>query len=1014
MEERGAKEEEEGEEQQAPHHLPHTATRKHPEEELVAEPPEVPPSLAPVQGDSTQQHLPPPPPHAGGAVAGIAPRKQAALTKFVLYETRQRYYLVGSDRGMTRFRVLKIDRTCPTELKLEEDPRHYSRQEIQDLLLMIEEGNKAAGGMKKTCSAYGVLGFIRFLQGYYLLLITQKSKIGAIGGHFIYSMDDTLYVYIPHPSLKTKLQQSEETRYKGLFFGMDTNKFYFSYSYDLTHTLQYNMAPARHCHASSMDGAPLQSNTHNEPLDWNKRFVWNQFLLKELKQNTTSSEWLLPVIHGYFYQSQFSVFGRTLALSLIARRSRYFAGTRFLKRGVTEEGKVANDVETEQILRGSIPLFWSQDNSVMVPKPPILVQRADPFYTASILHFQDLFARYGAPIFILNLVKSAEKKPRESILRQEFTLCVDFLNSSLPDDKKIEYIAWDFHKAAKGKKKKSTKAATLSPQRARLQGKEQASSSLDAISHLEQLAKRALKRVGFFYIGNRRRKPLNREEEQESCRLEQSGAVRTNCIDNLDRTNAVQFIVGKCALGHQLHALGMSSNPKIDFSNEICLQLMDMYQDMGNSIALQYGGSGLVNTMQTYSIHNAHNLTSQSRDLLTSFKRYYSNSFTDAEKQDSINLFLGNFIPWKHSPSFGHLWEMETDHQLHQRCWSSADLSTACANIIGGASSCGSVGGASNESLSRLLHSSEWWKVPLLEFTRNNTAEVLNHNAAATASETSPEKTTITSGRLHKDVADSINPFEEYHRSHTITLFDKELSFAYNEPTLSETTRLFLQKQKQAFVLPMEEDSNVALTIAKDGDDSTALLSEDVPQNPASGASYIHGIKRWLSWSLQRKKEGKKTPKPDSAYHQQDESRAAAHKRSQDELPNYLYGIHLQLSEQDSSLYTAYTKNNIVEEEYEQEEKKKERYESEDDQQRFYERYMSYEDGVGQGTSNKELDQLNYYRHYTDTHFDALVTPKSIEQDARATDMAKLWEPHLYLDSSSSVFSPAQWSASPQ
>lgn len=33
---------------------------------------------------------------------------------------------------------------------------------------------------------------------------------------------------------------------------------------------------------------------------------------------------------------------------------------------------------------------------------------------------------------------------------------------------------------------------------------------------------------------------------------EQCGVVRTNCIDSLDRTNAAQYCVGQCALGHQV------------------------------------------------------------------------------------------------------------------------------------------------------------------------------------------------------------------------------------------------------------------------------------------------------------------------------------------------------------------------------------------------------------------------------------------------------------------------------
>lgn len=41
---------------------------------------------------------------------------------------------------------------------------------------------------------------------------------------------------------------------------------------------------------------------------------------------------------------------RVVYVTLIARRSRYFAGARYLKRGVNDEGNVANEVETEQIV----------------------------------------------------------------------------------------------------------------------------------------------------------------------------------------------------------------------------------------------------------------------------------------------------------------------------------------------------------------------------------------------------------------------------------------------------------------------------------------------------------------------------------------------------------------------------------------------------------------------------------------------------------------------------------------
>ena len=38
----------------------------------------------------------------------------------------------------------------------------------------------------------------------------------------------------------------------------------------------------------------------------------------------------------------------------------------------------------------------------------VAVNRVDPFFSAAALHFDDLFARYGAPIYVLNLVKVRE------------------------------------------------------------------------------------------------------------------------------------------------------------------------------------------------------------------------------------------------------------------------------------------------------------------------------------------------------------------------------------------------------------------------------------------------------------------------------------------------------------------------------------------------------------------------------------------------------------------------------
>jgi hypothetical protein len=164
--------------------------------------------------------------------------------------------------------------------------------------------------------------------------------------------------------------------------------------------------------------------------------AWNFFLTRELEECThsiTSFHWVLPVIHGAFIQRKLHDYGRSLNLMLLARRSRHFAGTRYLKRGVSDRGKVANDVEHEQIIhdestspegvfssylqiRGSIPTFWTQESSAVMPKPPIQINRVDPTYQATQLHFEDLLKRYGSPIIVVDLVKQSEKREREVIV----------------------------------------------------------------------------------------------------------------------------------------------------------------------------------------------------------------------------------------------------------------------------------------------------------------------------------------------------------------------------------------------------------------------------------------------------------------------------------------------------------------------------------------------------------------------------------------------------------------------
>ncbi|KAF1955781.1 polyphosphoinositide phosphatase [Byssothecium circinans] len=569
------------------------------------------------------------------------------MHKFSLYETSTRFYLVGADSMDKHYRVLKIDRTAPGHLSVFEDDIVYDKREMNQLLNTIDDGNKHTGGMKLKCSTWGLLGFIHFTEAYYMLLITKRAQVAMIGGHYIYQVDGTELIPLTTGATLRfqKDRNPEEARFLGILNNLDlTRFFYFSYSYNITRSLQQNIIRERQ---ALNEGLPHPNR------DYQDMFVWNHFLLEPAKAALKNVyDWCHPIIHGSVDQSSLDVFGRRIYITLLARRSRFFAGARFLKRGANDRGYVANDVETEQVVsealttsfhapgprlfsnasytsyvqhRGSIPLYWTQDNTGVTPKPDIDLNLPDPFFSAAALHFDNLFERYGAPVYVLNLIKQRERTPRESKLLYEYKHAIDYLNQTLPKDKKIIYEAFDMARASKTR-------------------------GQDVISTLEGLAEKVIRQTGFFHNGD-----LEFDTPQV-----QNGVARTNCIDCLDRTNAAQFVIAKRALGRQLQALGVIKGPTVEYDTDCVDNFTHMFHNHGDAIAMQYGGSHLVNTMATY--RKINQWQSSSRDMVESFKRYYHNSFLDSQRQEAYNLFLGNYVFDEDGPL---LWELVTDYHLH-------------------------------------------------------------------------------------------------------------------------------------------------------------------------------------------------------------------------------------------------------------------------------------------------------------------------------------------------------------
>ncbi|KAL4161706.1 hypothetical protein PRNP1_002258 [Phytophthora ramorum] len=638
---------------------------------------------------------------------------ETLFERFTIYETPSIYYVVCSDRHYTRFRMIELDRMVERPNKLEqvlkEDKRIYDWEQMEARLQALLELARVhgTGDLVRAFTAVAIVGCIRFLRGYYFIFVTQRRKIGNIGGNSIYGISATQQLNVSRPEedqtawsrinrwFNPSPEEEAEARYLGLFHFLDLTKdFYFSYSYDITHTLQHNM-----------------TTEHSDPAEM---FTWNSYLTRELRvclSGGAAADLVVPLVLGCYEQRKCSVFGRLVSVVLLARRSRHFAGTRYLKRGVADTGKAANDVETEQIIedesmgpgkfssfvqhRGSIPVFWSQETSATLPKPPIVLNRVDPTYSATQKHFADLFSRYGSPVVALNLVKQSEKKEREVIVGNEYMNAVEYLNSFMPPKHRVRYVALDYSRLSGPKQK-----------------------GLNVLHSLDKVAVWALTQTGFFCSapkrqinqnGNRRNAQAffptppsdpwdafvtssnlqsKGEDSEESAPvdpppsptitrnsgdwLEQRGILRTNCIDCLDRTNVSQFSVGMRALGQQLYVMGIKNTPLLESRSQLVLVLMKLYSLMGDAISMQYGGSEAHKNVK----NSAARENVKHRELLTSIRRYYSNSFTDTAKQDAINIFLGHFVPKEDSPP---LWELDSDYYLHN--FEVRNGMTACENV---------------------------------------------------------------------------------------------------------------------------------------------------------------------------------------------------------------------------------------------------------------------------------------------------------------------------------------------
>ena len=629
--------------------------------------------------------------------------KKVFIRKIIIKENQSHFFFIGTYNIKNTISYLQIKKLNFNKYNYKEYYSYKLKDIIDEKDISEEQNNNSITQyfeqkldakdypLKNVKEINSIFGFIKFNMGYYAIFSCDSEIVGKIGRNIIYRVDRLFYfpLFDAEDDFKQGIEYVTEGKYISLVksFGYD-KQLYFSYSYDLTKTLQRNfvenfkneMIPnfkkkaytkntdfelfskkAYNYKNDSLSKFTLEDIPENTKKDekfklymktyTNHHFCWNYFHMKEFFNSIKNKAWVNFFMYGYFHQVVCNIKGFSIIISIAARRNRNFAGMRYLKRGISDDGNVANDVETEQIMeevsttwtdrpkissyiqiRGSIPIFWYQNQSSFFTKPPIHINLSDIKFDATKRHFAILVERYGHPCIVCNLTKKNEEKGKEqeTILNEWYYNGINYINKNIDNKfEKILYYHFDL-KNERGQKNFYKQFYDISG---------------------PFIAKTNL----FCFIPNMKNKYNV---------FLQNGVVRTNCIDCLDRTNVFQQILGIAVLVIQLRYIGINENFPENENESIFGVLTELYIKMGHELASQYTGSLAIKQAITDHRNLMDKVIDSFNEILIAIKRSWINYFIDQYKQNAMNLFLGKYPINKGLPL---IWDLPSDEILHKK-----------------------------------------------------------------------------------------------------------------------------------------------------------------------------------------------------------------------------------------------------------------------------------------------------------------------------------------------------------
>ncbi|KAL2914618.1 hypothetical protein HK105_205756 [Polyrhizophydium stewartii] len=458
---------------------------------------------------------------------------------------------------------------------------------------------------------YGIVGFLDLAFAKFILVVVDRELAATTvrGSVRVWRIVKVQAVPVWRQALALSLDEEEHERLclASICNELTTGNLYFSLDVDLTNGPQSGFDRSLNRVGSLSDSRSFFART-------NDRFFWNRHLLQPFLSRDTQ-QFVLPLICGHVGSMMVVLDGPAVSLIFVSRINRHHAGTRYWRRGVNQLGHAAMEAETDVILahqngiasfcmiRGSVPLIWSQNNiSDPLRRPPIDLSQARSEHSLRAMrrHFEYLMSIYGDSVAVIDMLERRRAKSDIAALSIAYEEALRDWNHP-----PIKYM------------------------------KRSAATTKRAIESFMKDIPELVRQQGFFQgtavSGGVPTTAIRR----------QLGVIRINSLDCVDEASISQFLIARHALKVMLQELGVWASTRRDFDSTTDYWIRQLWADNADALSRCYTG-----TPMRYASRIRRTILgawlAPLRSAVVGLSRLYMSHFQDYARQDSVEFFMGH------------------------------------------------------------------------------------------------------------------------------------------------------------------------------------------------------------------------------------------------------------------------------------------------------------------------------------------------------------------------------------